>query len=61
MSKPSILLLIALQASLFTIFGFILKNMDDNLGNKLLWIGVLTLSLLSLRVFIKLLFKRADS
>jgi hypothetical protein len=60
MSKSSFRLLVTMQAFLFTIFGVILKNMDDSLGNKLLWTGVILLGILSLRVFVKFLVNRTE-
>ena len=41
--------MIAFQAALFTGYGLILKNLEDSLGDKLLWTGVAILAFFVLR------------
>ena len=61
MNKPYYRLLIAVQAFLFAAFGIILKNLDDSLGDKLLWAGVAVLALVVLKTSLKMISKRKES
>lgn len=55
--KPNFRLLIIIQAFLFAAFGLILKNLDDALGNKLLWSGTAVLAFFVLKASFRIVRK----
>ena len=59
--KPNFRLLIIVQAFLFAGFGLILKNLDDKLGDKLLWSGVVILAFFVLRISMRLVNKNSHN
>ena len=61
MNKPYYRLLIAVQAFLFAAFGLILKNLDDSLGDKLLWASIAVLAFVVVKASLKLFNKRKES
>ena len=63
-NKHNFRLLIVIQAFFLAGFGLILKNMDDAIGNKLLWTGAGILALFILKAsfrFVSKNFQKKES
>jgi hypothetical protein len=59
--KPNFRLLIIIQAFLFAGFGLILKNLDDTLGDKLLWSSVVVLAFFVIKTSFRMVRKNSHN
>ena len=59
--KPNFRLLLIIQAFLFAGFGLILKNLDDALGDKLLWTGTAVIAFFTLRASFREIIRKKES
>jgi hypothetical protein len=59
--KPNFRLLLIIQAFLFAGFGLILKNLDDALGDKLLWTGIAVIAFFTFRASFRQIIRKKES